>query len=137
MPSVAMQDLMKVLRDRQRVNASQPPATVGEARAAFAPAGPVHPVPDDVLVSEVSAGGVRAHWLAAPGAGADRGLLFYTAAVTSSGRFAVTVNWPRGWAGPAGCACCFPNIDWPPSIPSRPPSTTSGRCGGGFARTSS
>jgi epsilon-lactone hydrolase len=76
MPSVAMQDLMEVLRDRQRASASQAPATVAEARATFAPAGPVHPVPDDVLVSEVSAGGVRAHWLAAPGADADRVLLF-------------------------------------------------------------
>src|SRR3954452_11514345 len=74
MPSVAMQDLMEVLRDRQRAGAGQ--ATVGEARATFAPAGPVHPVPDDVMVSEVSAGGVRAHWLAAPGADADRVLLF-------------------------------------------------------------
>lgn len=70
MPSVAMQDLMEVLRDRQRASASQAPATVGEARATFAPAGPVHPVPDDVLVSDVSAGGVHAHWLAAPGAAA-------------------------------------------------------------------
>src|SRR3954454_16047464 len=76
MPSVAMQDLMEVLRDRQRASASQAPATVGEARATFAPAGPVHPVPDDVLVSEVSAGGLRAHWLAAPEADADRVLLF-------------------------------------------------------------
>jgi epsilon-lactone hydrolase len=76
MPSVAMQDLMEVLRNRQRASASRAPATVGEARAAFAPAGPVHPVPDDVLVSEVSAGGVRAHWLAAPGADPDRVLLF-------------------------------------------------------------
>ena len=76
MPSVAMQDLMEVLRDRQRASASQAPATVEEARATFAPAGPVHPVPDDVVVSEVSAGGVRAHWLAAPGADADRVLLF-------------------------------------------------------------
>lgn len=76
MPSVAMQDLMEVLRDRQRASASQLPAMVGEARATFAPAGPVHPVPDDVLVSEVSAGGMRAYWLAAPGAAADRVLLF-------------------------------------------------------------
>src|SRR3954462_8189952 len=76
MPSVAMQDLMEVLRDRQRASASQAPATVGEARATFAPAGPIHPVPDDVMVTEVSAGGVRAHCLDAPGADADRVLLF-------------------------------------------------------------
>jgi monoterpene epsilon-lactone hydrolase len=76
MPSEAMLDLMEVLRDRQRAGAGQAPTTVAETRATFAPAGPLHPVPDDVLVSEVSAGGVRAHWLAAPGADADRVLLF-------------------------------------------------------------
>src|SRR3954451_12693837 len=73
MPSVAMQDLMEVLRDRQRAGAGQ--ATVGEARATFAPAGPVHPVPDDVLVSEVSAGGERA-LARRPGVDADRVLVF-------------------------------------------------------------
>lgn len=76
MPSEAMQNLLEVLRDRQRASGNQAPANVGEARANFAPAGPVHPVPDDVLVREVTAGGVRAHWLAAPGADADRVLLF-------------------------------------------------------------
>jgi len=76
MLSVAMQELLEALRDRQKANADQAPATVDEARAAFAPAGPVHPVPDDVLVNEVSAGGVRAHWLTSPGADPDRVLLF-------------------------------------------------------------
>jgi epsilon-lactone hydrolase len=76
MPSEAMQNLLEVLRDRQRASGNQAPANVGEARANFAPAGPVPPVPDDVLVTEVTAGGVRAHWLAAPGADADRVLLF-------------------------------------------------------------
>jgi monoterpene epsilon-lactone hydrolase len=76
MPSVAMQDLMEVLRERQRAGAGRASATVGDARATFAPAGPVHPLPDDVLVTEVSAGGVRAHWLDAPGTDADRVLLF-------------------------------------------------------------
>jgi epsilon-lactone hydrolase len=76
MPSEAMQNLLEVLRDRQRASGNQAPANVGEARANFAPAGPVPPVPDDVLVTEVTAGGVRAHWLAAPGADTDRVLLF-------------------------------------------------------------
>jgi epsilon-lactone hydrolase len=76
MPSEAMLDLMELLRDRQRAGARQAPTTVAETRATFAPAGPLHPVPDDVLVSEVSAGGVRAHWLDAPGTDADRVLLF-------------------------------------------------------------
>ena len=76
MHSPAMQDLMELLSDRQRAGASRAEATVAEARATFVPAGAVHPVPDDVLVSEVSAGGVPAHWLAAPGVDADRVLLF-------------------------------------------------------------
>src|SRR3954454_10461746 len=76
MPSVAMLDLMEVLRDRQRAGAGRAPVTVGEARATFAPAGPLHPVPDDVLVTQVSAGGVPAHWLTAPGVDADRVLVF-------------------------------------------------------------
>ena len=76
MPSVAMQEVMEVARGRQRASARQAPATVDEARAAFAPAGSLHPVPDDVLVSEVSAGGVPAYWLAAPGVDAERVLLF-------------------------------------------------------------
>ena len=76
MPSREMQSVMEALRERQRASAGQAPATLAEARAAFAPAGPVHPIPDDVLVSEVTAGGVHAHWLDAPGADPDRVLLF-------------------------------------------------------------
>ena len=60
MPSQAMQDLIDALRDRQNASASQIPPTLEERRAAFAPAGRLHPVPDDVLVTEVSAGGVPA-----------------------------------------------------------------------------
>ena len=61
------------------------PGDGGRGRADFAPAGPVHPVPDDVVVTEVSAGGVPAHWLAAPGADADRVLLSCTAAASEFG----------------------------------------------------
>jgi epsilon-lactone hydrolase len=76
MPSQAMRDLIDALRDQQKASASQAPPTLEERRAAFAPAGRLHPVPDDVLVTPVNAGGVRAHWLAAPGAEAGRVLLF-------------------------------------------------------------
>src|SRR4051812_7242867 len=76
MPSAAMQDVMEVLRDRQRAGDRRAPATLDEARAGFAPAGPVHPVPDDVEVAGVAAGGVPAHWLTAPGVDPDRVLLF-------------------------------------------------------------
>jgi len=76
MPSQAMQDLIDALRDGQKASASQAPPTLEERRAAFAPAGRIHPVPDDVLVREVNAGGVPAHWLTAPGADTSRVLLF-------------------------------------------------------------
>jgi len=52
------------------------PANLTESRAAFAPAGAVHPIPDDVAVTEVTAGDVAAHWLDAPGVDPDRVLLF-------------------------------------------------------------
>jgi len=76
MPSQAMQDLIDAFREQRKASASQAPPTLEERRATFAPAGRLHPVPDDVLVREVTAGGVPAHWLAAPGTDADRVLLF-------------------------------------------------------------
>src|SRR5580700_7539057 len=76
MPSQAMQDLLDAFRDRQKASASQAAPTLEELRAAFAPGGRVHPVPDDVLVREVTAGGVPAHWLDAPGANPGRVLVF-------------------------------------------------------------
>jgi monoterpene epsilon-lactone hydrolase len=57
-----MQDLIDFLRDKQKASASQVPPTLEELRATFAPAGHLHPLPDDVQVTEVSAGGVAAHW---------------------------------------------------------------------------
>ena len=71
-----MQDAIDALRDRQKASADQAPPTLDERRATFAPGDRLHPVPDDVLVTEVDAGGVPAHWLAAPGADAGRVLLF-------------------------------------------------------------
>ena len=76
MPSQAMEDLIAAFRYRQMLRASQALPTLQESRASFAPAGCLHPVPHDVLVSEVIAGGVPAHWLAAPGVDAARVLLF-------------------------------------------------------------
>jgi len=71
-----MDELIESLHERQRAAAEQPAETVAETRAGFAPAGPVHPIPDDVRVTEVTAAGVPAHWLDAPGADAGRVLMF-------------------------------------------------------------
>jgi monoterpene epsilon-lactone hydrolase len=76
MPSKPMRDLIDVLRDQQQASGGQVPPTLAERRATFAPGGRPHPLPDDVLVSQVTAGGVPAHWLAAPGVDERRVLLF-------------------------------------------------------------
>ena len=76
MPSQAMQDAIEALREQQQANADQAPLSLDERRAAFAPAGRLHRLPADVQVREVIAGGVPAHWLAAPGADTGRVLLF-------------------------------------------------------------
>jgi len=76
MPSQAMQDAIDALRDRQKASATQTPPTLAERRAAFTPGDRLHPVPDDVQVTHVTAGGVPAHWLTSPGAEAGRVLLF-------------------------------------------------------------
>jgi epsilon-lactone hydrolase len=76
MPSQAMQDAIEALRERQEAGASQAPPALEERRAAFTPGDRLHPVPEDVQVTEVTAGGVPAHWLAAPGADPGRVLLF-------------------------------------------------------------
>ena len=76
MPSQAMQESLDILRERQRASADQAPPPLAELRAGFVPGDRLHPVPADVLVTGVSAGGVPAHWLAAPATEADRVLLF-------------------------------------------------------------
>ena len=76
MLSQAMQDSIAALRDRRKASASQAPPTLEQRRAAFTPGDRLHPVPDDVRVTEVTAGGVPAHWLIPPGTGTGRVLLF-------------------------------------------------------------
>src|ERR1700728_696809 len=76
MPSQSMQDVIDGLFEQRKAAAGQAPPTLAERRATFAPAGRPHPVPDDVRVTEVTAGGVPAHWLGAPGTHAGRVLIF-------------------------------------------------------------
>jgi epsilon-lactone hydrolase len=76
MPSQAMQDALVALRDRRKASAGEAQPSLEERRATFVPGDRLHPVPDDVVVSEVIAGGVPAHWLAAPGVDAGRVLVF-------------------------------------------------------------
>ncbi len=76
MPSQEMQDAIEALRDRRKAGAGQAPPTLEERRAAFVPGDRLQPVPEDVRVTDVTAGGVPAHWLTAPGTDPGRVLLF-------------------------------------------------------------
>jgi epsilon-lactone hydrolase len=76
MPSPAMQDVIDTIRKQQQASAGVPPPTLAERRATFTPAGRPHPVPADVVVDDVTAAGVPAHWLTPPGADPGRVLLF-------------------------------------------------------------
>jgi monoterpene epsilon-lactone hydrolase len=76
MPSQAMQQLIDAFRDHRAARTGQAPPTLDELRAAFAPAGRLHPLPDYVLVAAVTAGGVPAYWLDAPGADPSQVLVF-------------------------------------------------------------
>ena len=125
MPSQAMQDAIDALRDRQKAGAGQAPATLDERRAGFVPGDRLHPVPDDVRVTEVTAGGVPAHWLTAPGADTGRVLLFLhgggyeLGSVRSDGELAARLG------RASGMRVLFPEYRLAPSIPSPPPSSTS------------
>jgi epsilon-lactone hydrolase len=76
MPSQAMQDAIVGIRDQRKASANNAPKTLEERRATFVPGDRLYPVSDDVVVTAVTAGGVPAHWLVAPGADAGRVLLF-------------------------------------------------------------
>jgi monoterpene epsilon-lactone hydrolase len=76
MPSQEMVDLIAAIREQKRAAAGRPALSLPERRASFAPGGQPHPLPGDVMVTEVTAGGVPAYWLTAPGVDESRVLLF-------------------------------------------------------------
>jgi epsilon-lactone hydrolase len=76
MPSPAMQEAIDTYRQRRAATASGPVPTLQELRDGFAPAGRLHPVPDDIAVTAIAADGVPAYWLLAPGT-EHAGVLLY------------------------------------------------------------
>jgi monoterpene epsilon-lactone hydrolase len=70
-----MQEVLDYFVEQGKASADHPPS-LQERRADFAPGGYPHPIPDDVVVTEVVANGVPAHWLDPPGAEPGRTLLF-------------------------------------------------------------
>jgi epsilon-lactone hydrolase len=79
-PSPQMQEIIEALWQRRAARASGPDRSLAEQRAGFAPAGQLRPLPDDVEVQQVDAGGVPAWWLTTPqtgpAAGARAALLY-------------------------------------------------------------
>ncbi|MCU1643304.1 MAG: alpha/beta hydrolase [Nocardia sp.] len=75
MPSREMQDVIEQLRLRRADRPAQPPS-LDQVRANFLPAGKQYELPEDIAVSEVSAAGVPAYWVDAPGVDSNRVLLY-------------------------------------------------------------
>jgi epsilon-lactone hydrolase len=76
MPSPEMQDVIANLFAMREVAAAQPTPTIEQIRADFDSRDILYPLPSDVLVSEIEAGGVPAYWLTAPGMAGNRTLLY-------------------------------------------------------------
>ncbi|WP_089914275.1 alpha/beta hydrolase [Leifsonia sp. 21MFCrub1.1] len=81
MLSEQMEAALAVMRARRSTAAAseaagRPEPTLEQAREEFVPGDVLHPVPADVVITAVDAGGVPATWLDAPGAMPDRVLIF-------------------------------------------------------------
>jgi monoterpene epsilon-lactone hydrolase len=72
----AIQDRITAIIKRRKAHTDQAVGTLEEIRAGFSPAGEIHPIPPDVVVTEVVAGGSLAHWLTPPAVDTDRVLLY-------------------------------------------------------------
>jgi epsilon-lactone hydrolase len=75
-PSPQMQQIIDYLRRRQAARAVQPPRTLTETRAAFAPAGQLKSLPEDVTATSVDAAGVPSFWLDVPRADPGQVLVY-------------------------------------------------------------
>jgi monoterpene epsilon-lactone hydrolase len=117
MPSPAMRDVIDSIRKQQQASAGQAPPTLAERRAAFAPAGRLHPIPADVQVTGVTAAGVPAHWLAAPGADPGRVLLFLHGGGFQFGSLASDGELAARLGRAAGMRVLFPEYRLAPEHP--------------------
>ena len=117
MPSEAMRQLLDELRTRQKEAAAGPPPSLAEVRAGFLPMGRPHAIPDDVVVTEAVAGGVRAHWLDAPGADPRRVLVFLHGGGFQFGSLASDGELAARLGRAAGMRVLFPEYRLAPEHP--------------------
>jgi monoterpene epsilon-lactone hydrolase len=117
MPSPAMQDVINEIRKQQQASADGPTPSLEQRRATFTPAGRPHPIPEDVVVTGVSAGGVPAHWLAAPGTDPGRVLLFLHGGGFQFGSLASDGELAARLGRAAGMRVLFPEYRLAPEHP--------------------
>ncbi len=70
------QQQLEVLIQQLKANPVLGQPSIEAVRAGFEQMGAMFPVPEDVKREPVTAGGVKAEWLSAPGAAADRAVLY-------------------------------------------------------------
>jgi hypothetical protein len=133
MPSPAMQQLIDGFRDHRAARTGQAPPTLDERRATFAPAGRLHPVPDDVLVAAVTAGEVPAYWLDAPGIDSSQVLVFVHGGGFQLGSLRSHGELAARLGRASRMRVLIPEYRRPPSTRSLLPSTTSWPNGAGSA----
>ena len=112
-----MREVLDELRARQQEAAVSPPPTLAELRAGFLPIGRPHPIPDDVNVTEVMAGGVPAHWLDAPGVDHARALMFLHGGGFQFGSLASDGELAARLGRAAGMRVLFPEYRLAPEHP--------------------
>jgi len=112
-----MSEVLDELRARQRSAASQPTPSLAELRAGFLPIGRPHPIPDDVVVTDVVAGGVPAHRIDAPGADPGRALLFLHGGGFQFGSIASDGELAARLGRAAGMRVLFPEYRLAPEHP--------------------
>jgi monoterpene epsilon-lactone hydrolase len=76
MPSPELRELMDMLLAQRAREAGSPAPPIAESRAVADSAADVYPLPGDVVVTEVSAGGVPACWLDSPDVDPGKVLLY-------------------------------------------------------------
>lgn len=126
-----MQQIIGHRRQHQAGRATQPLRTLEEIRADLAPAGQLRPLTEDVLVTDVGAGSVPAHWLATPDTSPEQTLLYLhgggyrTGSLRSHGLLAAHLG------RAADRRVLFPEYRLAPEHKFRPQATTSTQPGSG------
>ena len=75
-PSAEHELVMAAMRAERDARAGRPPPTVAEERASYGLIADIWPVPHDVSIMSVEVAGRPAEWVAAPGAGHGRAVLY-------------------------------------------------------------